>query len=317
MKRTVWIQFSCSKLIFQIPDFGKGEVSAIGRHDDALFTALLWISQSRLERDSKRSAHLRSSSEPEQAPWVDCGVALRAYGRGVWLQRKNDEVGYRYEQLKGTLSNSLPRPALRGVGRFAPGRSGSLSGPDFHRYIGQNGHCLRFMNPRFFAFCLATAVFVFAPSLSRAQATNPAIEAMLKSENLGGLKLGLPEKEVLKQLGKPESQSKISLQEADGAYVQKWEYPAQGLSLELTSGEKKNGAKTIASITASAGCKLATKEGCKIGSPESAVRKAYGAHESKEDRKAEQLVAGSIYGGIIFDFKGGKVSRIFFGAVAE
>lgn len=174
------------------------------------------------------------------------------------------------------------------------------------------------MNFRLFpALFLALAVTVLLPARSHAQELSPATEAMLKSESLGGLKLGLPAKAVLQQLGKPASESPLLLQEADGTYVQHWEYPAQGLSLWMTSGSKKSGAKSIAAITATAGCKLATKAGCKIGSPESSVRKAYGAHQSKEDIEPGQFVAGSIYGGIIFDFKKGKVTRIFMGAAAE
>ncbi len=48
------------------------------------------------------------------------------------------------------------------------------------------------------------------------------------------------------------------------------------------------------------------------------MRKAYASHADKENPPtAEQFVAGSIYGGIIFHFEKGKVSRIFFGAAAE
>jgi len=174
------------------------------------------------------------------------------------------------------------------------------------------------MNSRLYpALCLAIAVTVFVQPHSHSQEMSPATEAMLKGESLGGLKLGLAAKAVLKQLGKPERQSEVQMQEADGTYVQQWEYPAQGLSLWMTSGEKKSGAKSIAAITASAGCKLATKAGCKIGSPESTVRKAYGVHESRDDITAGQLIAGSIYGGIIFNFTKGKVSGIFLGAAAE
>lgn len=140
--------------------------------------------------------------------------------------------------------------------------------------------------------------------------------AMLKSENLGGLKLDLAEKAVLEKLGKPEKQGKVVLQGADGMYVQDWSYPSQGLSLTMSSS-KKNVAKTIASFSASAGSKLATAKGIAVGSPVSAVRKAYGAFENKEESKPATFVAGSIYGGILFDIKGGKVSRIFFGAAAE
>ncbi|MGB8169935.1 MAG: hypothetical protein WCF18_20700 [Chthoniobacteraceae bacterium] len=165
--------------------------------------------------------------------------------------------------------------------------------------------------------CLALAVTFVVPLASPAQGPKPATEAMLQREHLGALKLGLSEKEVLKQLGKPEKQGALTSQEADGTYVQQWKYPSKGLSILMTTGEKKTGAKSIASFIATAGCTLATERGIKIGSSESAVRKAYGAFADSEHKAANEFVAGSIYGGIIFDFEKGKVSRIFFGAAAE
>jgi hypothetical protein len=159
----------------------------------------------------------------------------------------------------------------------------------------------------------ALALGLFAASSSAADS-----EAMLRGESLGALKLGASEKSVLESLGKPEKRGAFILQGADGQYVQEWFYPAQGLHLVMSAGEKKTGAKTVFNFTASAPCSLATKRGIKIGSPESAVRKAYAAYVDR-DSPAEPgtFVAGSIYGGIIFNFEKGKVSRIFFGAAAE
>jgi chorismate synthase len=86
----------------------------------------------------------------------------------------------------------------------------------------------------------------------------------------------------------------------------------------MSAGEKKSRAKTIANITASAPCSFATRKGIKIGDGESAASKAYAEHVDRET-KADPgiLVVGSMYGGIIFNFTKGKVSRIFFGAAAE
>ena len=143
-------------------------------------------------------------------------------------------------------------------------------------------------------------------------------EAFLKAEHLGGLKLGTAEKDVLKLLGTPETKGDLIKQEADGTFVQTWEYPAKGLSMVMSAGGKKTGAKTVAALTASAPCALATKAGIKIGSDAAAVRKAYAGHADKENPpNAGEFVVGSIYGGIIFNFEKGKVSRIFFGAAAE
>src|SRR5947199_10492523 len=113
-----------------------------------------------------------------------------------------------------------------------------------------------------------------ADDQTRARAT----EAMLRAESLGGLRLGLPEKGVLKVLGNPEKRSELTLQGADGTYVQTWRYPSRGIQLTMSAGGKKTGARTIANFTATAPCDFATKQGVKIGSAESAVRKAYAPH---------------------------------------
>jgi hypothetical protein len=164
------------------------------------------------------------------------------------------------------------------------------------------------------ALALVSAPTRAADEGARAAAT----EAMLRAESLGPLRLGLPEKAVLKALGKPAKQTALVLQGADGNYVQEWHYPSQGIELMMSAGEKKSGAKTIATILAAPPCAFATRQGIKIGNPEAAARKAYAAHVDR-DSPAEKgtFVAGSIYGGIIFNFAQGKVSRIFFGAAAE
>lgn len=176
------------------------------------------------------------------------------------------------------------------------------------------------MNLRTLLTHALTFAAVFAiPHALNAQ-NDEKTEAMLKAENLGGLTLDLSEKAVLEKLGKPEKKGKVVLQGADDMYVQTWDYPSKGLSLNMTSA-KKTGPMTVASFSAVAPCKSATAKGIAIGSPASAVRKAYGAFENQEEGKqlgkSDIFVAGSIYGGIIFDFSGGKVTRIFFGAAAE
>jgi len=153
---------------------------------------------------------------------------------------------------------------------------------------------------------------------STCRADEKATETMLRTESLGGLRLELPEKDVLKLLGPPAKRSALVLQEADGNYVQDWHYPQKGIDLQMSAGGKKSGAKTVASITASAPCPFATKKGIKIGDTESAARKAYAEYADRESgNEPGSFVVGSIYGGIIFNFTSGKVSKIFFGAAAE
>ena len=162
---------------------------------------------------------------------------------------------------------------------------------------------------------IGTLVLMFDASNGRADETGT--EAMLRAESLGKLRLGLPEKDVVKLLGSPATRGELMFQEADGNYVQDWHYPDKGIELSMSAGQKKSGVKTIFNIAASAPCTFATKKGIKIGDAESAAREAYAEHVDRETSDPGTLVVGSVYGGIIFNFTDGKVSRIFFGADAE
>jgi hypothetical protein len=158
--------------------------------------------------------------------------------------------------------------------------------------------------------CLLVMALAF-PALAAEKA------GALENETLGELKLGRKAAEVVKALGEPKAKGKEVHWEATGDWVQEWTYPAKGLTLQMASA-KRGGAKTVLAFTAEENCKLATGRGIKIGSTLAEVRKAYGKFENKEDSQAgETFVAGSIYGGVIFHLKGGKVSSIFFGAAAE
>ncbi len=144
-----------------------------------------------------------------------------------------------------------------------------------------------------------------------------AEEAQVDREGFGKLALGQKAEMVTSILGKPESKAKDVMWEAIGEYVQEWRYPAQGLTLNMSS-PKKGGAKTVWSISATKGCSLITARGLRVGSTEAEVRKAYGAVEEKESSvRGESFVAGSIYGGVIFHFEKGRVTEIFIGAAAE
>src|SRR4029077_21122501 len=103
---------------------------------------------------------------------------------------------------------------------------------------------------------------------SNCRADETATEAMLSAERLGGLRLGLPEKDVLKLLGSPATRGKLVFQEADGNYVEEWHYPDKGIELLSSARDQKSGAKTIANMTASAPCTFATRKGIKIGDTE-------------------------------------------------
>jgi len=144
-----------------------------------------------------------------------------------------------------------------------------------------------------------------------------AEDKLLSGERLGKITLGQKAEAVFQHLGKPDSKGKDTLWDATGEWVQEWRFPTHGLTLNMASG-KKGGAKTVSSIIAAASCTLSTARGIKVGNSVANVRKAYGVVEEKtESEPGKSFVAGSIYGGVIFTLKGGRVTQIFLGAAAE
>jgi hypothetical protein len=136
-------------------------------------------------------------------------------------------------------------------------------------------------------------------------------------EQVGKLHLGLSEKVVKQIIPGKLTRGPEQKQGADGQYHQEWKYPADGLTLGMVS-EKKGAPKSIESITITSPSKLQTQRGIGIGSTEAEVAKAYGPFRNAEESKpGELLVAGSIFGGVMFNFQQGKVSQIFIGAAAE
>jgi len=141
--------------------------------------------------------------------------------------------------------------------------------------------------------------------------------SLLREERIGTLRIGLSEEEVKKSINCTLKRGPEELWGADGAYHQKWEYTDCGITLGMVS-EKKGGLKSIESISLVSPSVLSTTRGIRIGSSEQEVMKAYKSQWNSEDSKNfGRFVAGSIYGGLMFSFEKGKVSRVFLGAAAE
>jgi hypothetical protein len=140
--------------------------------------------------------------------------------------------------------------------------------------------------------------------------------ALMGKERIGNLRIGLSEKKVNQAINCKVTREPDQLWGADGAYHQTWKYADCGITLDMVS-EKTGTPKSIASITLTKPSRLSTTRGIRIGSTSKAVMKAYKAEWSKESSNSDSFVAGSIYGGLIFNFQNGKVSKIFLGAAAE
>ena len=136
-------------------------------------------------------------------------------------------------------------------------------------------------------------------------------------EGVGAIHLGLSDKEVKRILPCKAKKGKDQKWGADGMFHQTWDLSDCGLNLDMAS-EKRGAAKSVASITANESCKLQTKSGIHIGSDQAEVAKAYGRFKNvEESRDGETFVAGSIFGGLIFQIQNGKVNGMFIGAAAE
>ncbi len=139
---------------------------------------------------------------------------------------------------------------------------------------------------------------------------------LLRNERIGNLQIGLQEAKVKQRINCALKREAEQLWGADGAYHQIWKYVDCGITLSMVS-EKKGAPKSIESITLNSPSRLSTKRNIQIGSPQTAVMKAYKSEWNREISGADLFVAGSSYGGLIFQFQNGKVSLIFLGAAAE
>lgn len=136
-------------------------------------------------------------------------------------------------------------------------------------------------------------------------------------ERIGGLRLSQPEKELAAVIACKPGKGGESLEAATGLYVQTWKYPDCGIVLKM-GAERKGGAKVVEDVSVTAPADLATGRGIRIGSTEAEVAGAYGPFKDEESSlKGKTFVAGSVYDGMIFHFKNGKVTKIFLGAAAE
>lgn len=167
----------------------------------------------------------------------------------------------------------------------------------------------------FFRLLSLVAIAIFASPTAFLQAK----EKSVGPESLGKITEGQPAEDVVRIAGKPASKGKVREMAATGEWVQEWNYPALGIRLSMAASTRR-GPMTVSQLWAKDGCKWATRRGIKIGDTIAAVRKAYGdveytAPDGKRSR--ELFIAGSLYGGVLFTLKDGKVTEIFIGASAE
>lgn len=137
---------------------------------------------------------------------------------------------------------------------------------------------------------------------------------LMRQESLGVLKDGMSAVEVINNLGEPVQRSKAVEWGADGLVHQTWFYHEKGIELDLVKDEEK---QAVNMITIKSPCRFRTNRNIGIGSTKDEVITAYQEEINPESGNNDSIVAGSVYGGMIFSFEKEQVSEIFIGAAAE
>ena len=141
--------------------------------------------------------------------------------------------------------------------------------------------------------------------------------ALLKTERIGPLRIGLPEGEVERSIACQLRRGPVTRWEADGDYHQEWAYPDCGITLDMGTATPKN-RQTIRAITLTRPSPWKTRRGIGIGGTEREAMAAYGHDRELETSvPGKRLVAGTVYGGLVFTFHRGRVTRSCRGAAAE
>jgi hypothetical protein len=153
-------------------------------------------------------------------------------------------------------------------------------------------------------FCVLTAVALAAPM------------KVIDAQKIGNLHLGLDSSQVVTLLGKPSKEGKQVEEAATGLTVKDQSFAPKGVVVTL-SREKKARVWRVERFTVTAPCEWKTPQGIGIGSSEQEVRKIYGPLLDAGSQSPAQLVVGTLYDGVIFHLKKGKVDSIFVGAAAE
>jgi len=167
------------------------------------------------------------------------------------------------------------------------------------------------------ALALCPAALLLAGTQGNAPADQAQGPDILQEERIGVLHIGMPADQIGAALPCQAERGKEVFDAATGEYVQEWRFPDCGVTIGL-GADSQGGTQELRAITITRPSLLRTLGGIHAGSTEQEVRAAYASMQDTEwSEPGEHLVAGSIYGGMIFELRAGEVHSIFLGAAAE
>lgn len=160
---------------------------------------------------------------------------------------------------------------------------------------------------------LAKTTLITSDTMHKDEKPTVKEDVLLKEEALGPLSLGADMFYTNKVLGPWDSESEAEIWEVEGDEHKTLTYE-NGIIIDM-AGKDDNYAINSVKITAPSD--LTTRKGIKIGSTLSEVIAAYDKNIEKPISDSSKIVAGSVYGGLVFTIEKGKVASIFLGASAE
>jgi hypothetical protein len=139
--------------------------------------------------------------------------------------------------------------------------------------------------------------------------------ALMETETIGELKYGQSEKKVISVLGEPDEKLKAEFWDGDGSYHRTWKYKTSDVELDFSGNDSLN--MNLNSIRINENCSFKTSRNIGIGASYAEVYAAYKNEATGNNEDATFLIAGSIYGGVIFTFQDKKLISVFVGSSAE
>ena len=141
--------------------------------------------------------------------------------------------------------------------------------------------------------------------------------SLIRSESFNGLKLDMKIQDFESLLPCRVEKDEPVLWAGIGEIIQEWNYPECGVKLQLSTVDPET-PQIISSIIIRTPSELKSSRGISIGSTEVEVMEAYADYLDEDySVSGDTLVAGSIYGGLVFTFKDNVVESMFLGAGAE
>lgn len=138
---------------------------------------------------------------------------------------------------------------------------------------------------------------------------------LMQKESIATLQYGIASAEVFIAMGEPDQKSENVYWGADGLEHQEWFYEKESLRIDMVTDEHD---QIVNSLQIQSPSQMQTSRGIGIGTPYEEVLEAYGKEiNAIQSDHSAMIVAGTVYGGVVFMISDGLVVEIFIGALSE